>query len=306
MCVKKGESSITSLVSAFGRTYHSECDTPKIFDDYIAKEFILPKERNDIEMNMVQGIHFFNKDIAQQFQDNPKEILKWITQVQLSPTPLARAAYCERVLLHEITLGAKQYVILGAGMDTFSFRHRELENKIGIFEVDHPSTQQFKVERVKEAELEIPSNLHFVSIDFTKGFSYEKLINEGFENKKTFFSLLGVTYYLTKEELSSLIDCLFATVPAGSSIVFDYPDENLFTEKGLSNRVENMVKMAAVGGEPMKSCFAYEEMEAMLEKAGLLIYEHLSPEDIHKMYFEGRNDYLSAFETIHYVHAVKK
>ncbi|RAN85149.1 class I SAM-dependent methyltransferase [Bacillus sp. SRB_331] len=306
MCVKKGEASVTSLVSAFGRAYHSEFDCPKIFDDYVAKDFISQKERNDIETNMVQGIHFFNTDIAQQFHDNPQEILKWITQVQLSPTPLARAAYCERVLLHEITLGAKQYVILGAGLDTFSFRHRELENKIEIFEVDHPSTQAFKIQRVKEVEYEIPSNLHFVSMDFTKDFSKQKLVNEGFENKKTFFSLLGVTYYLTKEELSSLIECLFEIVPVGSSIVFDYPDENLFTEKGLSNRVENMVKMATVGGEPMKSCFSYTEMEVLLEKAGLLIYEHLSPKDIHTLYFEGRNDYLEAFETVHYVHAVKK
>ncbi|PEI45796.1 class I SAM-dependent methyltransferase [Bacillus toyonensis] len=306
MCVKQGEASVTSLVSAFGRAYHSEFDSPKIFDDYVAKDFLSQKERNNIEMNMVQGIHFFNKDIAEQFEDNPKEILKWITQVQLSPTPLARAAYCEKVLLHEITLGAKQYVILGAGLDTFSFRHRELENKIEIFEVDHPSTQAFKKIRVKEAEFEIPNNLHFVSMDFTKGFSYEQLRNEGFENKKTFFSLLGVTYYLTKEELSSLIECLFDLVPAGSSIVFDYPDENLFIEKGLSNRVENMVKMAAVGGEPMKSCFSYTEIEAMLEKSGLLIYEHLSPVDINKLYFEGRNDYLEAFETVHYVHVVKR
>jgi len=306
MCVKQGEASVTSLVSAFGRAYHSEFDSPKIFDDYVAKDFLSQKERNNIEMNMVQGIHFFNKDIAEQFEDNPKEILKWITQVQLSPTPLARAAYCEKVLLHEITLGAKQYVILGAGLDTFSFRHRELENKIEIFEVDHPSTQGFKIQRVKESGLEIPSNLHFVSMDFTKDFSKQKLVNEGFENKKNFFSLLGVTYYLTKEELSSLIECLFDLVPAGSSIVFDYPDENLFIEKGLSNRVENMVKMAAVGGEPMKSCFSYTEIEALLEKSGLLIYEHLSPVDINKLYFEGRNDYLEAFETVHYVHVVKR
>lgn len=306
MCVKKGEASVTSLVSAFGRAYHSEFDRPKIFDDYVAKDFISKKERNDIETNMVQGIHFFNTDIAQKFQNNPQEILKWITQVQLSPTPLARAAYCERVLLHEIALGAKQYIILGAGLDTFSFRHRELENKIEIFEVDHPYTQAFKIQRVKEIEYEIPNNLHFISMDFTKDFSKQKLVNEGFENKKTFFSLLGVTYYLTKEKLSSLIENLFEMVPEGSSIVFDYPDENLFTEKGLSNRVENMVKMAAVGGETMKSCFSYTEMEALLEKAGLLIYEHLSPEDINKLYFEGRNDYLKAFETVHYVHAVKK
>ncbi|MEM5672012.1 class I SAM-dependent methyltransferase, partial [Bacillus cereus] len=55
MCVKKGEASITSLVSAFGRAYHSEFDNPKIFDDYVAKEFISQKERNDIEMNIGEG-----------------------------------------------------------------------------------------------------------------------------------------------------------------------------------------------------------------------------------------------------------
>lgn len=79
-----------------------------------------------------------------------------------------------------------------------------------------------------------------------------------------------------------------------------------YLRKRTVNRVENMVKMAAVGGEPMKSCYSYAEMEALLEKAGLLIYEHLSPEDINTLYFEGRNDYLKAFETVHYVHAVKK
>lgn len=87
---------------------------------------------------------------------------------------------------------------------------------------------------------------------------------------------------------------------------FDYADEKLFEEKGFSNRVENMVKMAAVGGEPMKSCFPYSEIKGILEKSGLLIYEHLSPSKIQNLYFENRKDYLSAFETIHYVHAVKK
>ncbi|HEK9100583.1 class I SAM-dependent methyltransferase [Bacillus pfraonensis] len=304
--MKKDESSLTALISAFGRAYHSKFDTPKIFDDYIAKDLISQKEFNDIKENMVQGIHFFNKDIAQKFKEDTEEILKWITQTQLSPTPLARAAYCEKVLLHEIMLGLKQYVILGAGLDTFCFRHPELKNNLEIFEIDYPATQEFKKKRLEKANFKIPNNLHFVSMDFTKKFSYQNLIDEGFDNQKTFFSLLGVSYYLTKEENSSLIDHLFAKVPSGSSIVFDYADANLFKEKGISNRVENMVKMASASGEPMKSCFSYIEIEKMLEKSDLLIYEHLSPTKINELYFENRSDYLSAFETIHYLHAVKK
>lgn len=304
--MNKGESSLTSLISAFARAYHSQFDTPKIFDDYLAKQLITHQEFKDIQTNMVQGIQFFNKEIAETLNGNTEELLKWIVQIQLSPTPLARAAYCEKVLLHEIMLGLQQYVILGAGLDTFSLRHAELEDKLEIFEIDHPATQEFKKKRLAEVNLKLPSNVHFVSMDFTKKFSSQNLKDTRFSNKKTFFSLLGVSYYLTKEETSSLIDHLFADVPSGSSIVFDYADEKLFTEKGISNRVDNMVKMAAASGEPMKSCFTYEEMEKMLENSGLLIYEHLSPNTINELYFDNREDYFTAFESIHYVHAVKK
>ncbi|MET3210728.1 UNVERIFIED_CONTAM: methyltransferase (TIGR00027 family) [Paenibacillus sp. PvR008] len=304
--MKQNESSLTSLISAFGRAYHSKYDTPKIFDDFIAKDLISQKEFSDIRENMIQGIQFFNKDIAQRFQDDPDEILKWITQVQLSPIPLSRAAYCEKVLLNEVMLGLKQYVILGAGLDTFCFRHPELKNSLEIYEIDYPATQEFKKKRLDNANFKIPSNLHFVSMDFTNKFSYQNLIDEGFDNKKTFFSLLGVSYYLTKEENSSLINNVFAKVPSGSSIVFDYADEKLFEEKNMFNRVENMVKMASASGEPMKSCFTYYEIENILEKSGLLIYEHLSPATINDLIFSNRTDYLSAFETIHFIYAIKK
>jgi methyltransferase (TIGR00027 family) len=305
--MKKNESSLTSLVSAFGRAYHSKYDTPKIFDDFIAKDLITQQEYTDIRENMIKGIQFFNHEIAKKFQDQPEEILKWITQVQLSPTPLARAAYCENVLFHEMWLGAKQYVILGAGLDTFCFRHPELNDSLEIFEVDYPATQDLKKVRLANANFQIPENLHFVPMDFTKEFTVQNLVDKGFvPNKKTFFSLLGVSYYLTKEEIANLINHLFTKVPSGSSIVFDYAGDKLFEEKGMSNRVQNMLHMASVSGEPMKSSFTYDEMEKMLERSGLLIYEHLSPDTINNQFFRNRTDYLSAFETIHYIHAVKE
>ncbi|WP_085505785.1 class I SAM-dependent methyltransferase [Thalassobacillus devorans] len=305
--MKEHESSLTSLISAFGKAYHSCFDSPKIFNDYVAKDLITQGEFNDIKKNMVYGVQFFNTDIAQKLKGNTEEILKWITQVQLSPTPLARAAYSEKVLLNEVDLGVEQYVILGAGLDTFCYRYPELEIVLEIFEIDHPSTQEFKKKRLKEANINIPSNLQFIAMDFTRMFSDQNLIKQGFDvNKKTFFSLLGVSYYLTREEISNLMAHLFNEVSPGSSIVFDYGDETLFTEKGHFNRVENMVKMAAASGEPMKSCFSYQELEKILETFGLLIYEHLTPSNINELYFSNRNDYLTAFETIHYVHAVKQ
>ncbi|MBU7592949.1 class I SAM-dependent methyltransferase [Metabacillus halosaccharovorans] len=306
--MKHDESSLTSLISAFGRAYHSKYDTPKIFDDFIANNLISKEEFSSISNNMINGIEFFNKDIGQRYKDDPKEVLKWITQVQLSPTTIARSAYCEKVLLNEIKLGVQQYMILGAGLDTFCFRYPELKNRLEIFEIDHPATQEFKKKKLANSKLNIPSNLHFVSMDFTTKFSYQDLFDAGFNNanKKTFFSLLGVTYYLSKEENANLISHLFANIPSGSSIVLDYADEKLFEERGMFNRVENMLKLATASGEPMKSSFTYNEIENMLEKSGLLIYEHLTPTTINELYFRNRTDYLTAFETIHFIHAVKK
>lgn len=174
--MNKGESSLTSLISAFSRAYHSQFDTPKIFDDYLAQELITEQEFNNIQTNMVQGIQFFNKEIAEKLNGQTEELLKWIVQTQLSPTPLARAAYCEKVLLNEVMLGLHQYVILGAGLDTFCLRHPEFENILEIFEIDHPATQEFKKKRLVEVNLKLPSNVHFVSMDFTKKFSSKNLI----------------------------------------------------------------------------------------------------------------------------------
>ncbi len=301
------ESGLTALIAAFGRAYHSQYDSPKIFDDYLAKELISPEELAQISGHMVQGFSFFGKETDQTVLYTPEQKLQWITQVHLSPTPLARAGYCERVLLHELVLGVNQYVILGAGLDTFSLRHPELKDSLDIFELDLPAAQEFKKQRLSLAGLTAPANLHWVPSDFTDAAFYPALLEEGFNpSRQTFFSLLGVSYYLTKADTKGLLQQLFADAPAGSSIVFDYADETLFDTKGRSNRVENMVHMAAAAGEPMKACYAYEELEKLLEEAGLHIYEHLSPAAIQERYFANRTDELSAFETIHYIHAVKR
>lgn len=303
---EKKESSITSLISAFARAYHVEHDEPLMFNDFLARKLITSEEFTAIGENMIRGIDFFHPDADDQFGGDLDQVLKWITQVQLSPITLARSAYSEQVMLQEASLGVKQMIILGAGMDTFALRHPEMEDELHVFEVDLPSAQQLKKDRLRKAELVIPRNLQFVSMDFTREMIHTDSLSSLFRNVKTLFTLLGVSYYLPKEDLCRLIHHAFAPLPAGSSIVFDYADEHLFQEKGKFNRVENMVKMAATGGEPMLSCFTYEEMEHLLEKAGLLIYEHLSPEEVQERYFSQRTDDLSAFETVHFIHAVKK
>lgn len=126
--------------------------------------------------------------MAQELQDKPDDILKWVIQVQLSPTPLARAAYCEKVLLNEMMLGVKQYVILGAGLDTFCFRHPEVTNGLDIFEIDHYASQEDKINRLKRLDFDIPSHLHFVPMDFAASLSFSRSYQEGFSRQKPFQS----------------------------------------------------------------------------------------------------------------------
>lgn len=304
--MKKNKASMTALVSAFGRAYHSLYENPKIFDDYLARQLIKDEEFNNISKNMAEGIKFFNPKEAH-FYTNKESALEWVVQHQIAPTPLARSRYAEDMLENAIKLGVKQYVILGAGFDTFAFRKPEMLNKIKVFEVDYPATQELKLERIKEIGWEINSNNKYVPIDFSTDNLKKSLLDAGYDPKElSFFSCLGVTYYLNKTEIYNLFKDIADIAPKGSGVVFDYPDADIFCMEKTSDRVQAMVAMAKVAGEPMKTGYEYSDLESDLEKAGLLIYEHLVPADIEERYFEERTDNYHAFENINYVLAVAK
>lgn len=161
------KSSITSLMSAFGRAYHAENANALIFDDKKARELMTDEEYSIITNYILGGIDFFAPDKKDSFADS-KEALQYLVNTQISPTPLARAAFCENALKTSMRTGTEQYVILGAGMDTFAFREPEFLERYDVFELDHPLTQEDKRERIKRAGWVVPPKLHFVPIDFTK------------------------------------------------------------------------------------------------------------------------------------------
>jgi methyltransferase (TIGR00027 family) len=181
-------------------------------------------------------------------------------------------------------------VILGAGMDTFAYRNPELLSKIHIFEADHPDTQKFKKMKVEQAGWVIPGNLHYVPVDFTKDDLSSELFNSGFDAAKiTFYSWLGVTYYLKKMDIENMVKTISSLSPDGSALLFDYPDENFLASD--ARRVQNQIAMAQAAGEPMKPGYCYEELEKLLADYGFLIYEHLTTSDIESRFFANRSDY---------------
>ncbi|MDD3243727.1 MAG: class I SAM-dependent methyltransferase [Eubacteriales bacterium] len=114
------QASMTALVSAFSRWYHHEHAVQPIYDDTLAGALLSPDEKRAIAAQMSGGISFF----CPGFQGSPKDALRRIVDGQLSPSPLGRAAFARRALRTAVTLGTRQFILLGAGYDTFAYRHR--------------------------------------------------------------------------------------------------------------------------------------------------------------------------------------
>ena len=298
------KASITALMSAFGRAFHAENEVHPVFTDYLAKELMTPEEYVAVQGYILGGARFFEPEINPA-KSEPKELLRKLINTHIAPSPLCRAAYTEQALKTAALTGTEQYVILGAGLDTFAFREKEFLSKHKVFEIDHPLTQADKLERINRAGWTIPKNLTFVPVDFTKDNLSERLFDCGFDKSaKTFFSWLGVTYYLSAEAIDTMLTALSDLCADGSTLVFDYPDEHFFN--AAEKRVQNTIMMAKAGGEPMQSEFSYKELEMLLAKHNFLIYELLTPDDIQKDIIGKAGASLNAFEHVNYCLAVRK
>lgn len=298
----QNKSSITALMSAFGRAYHAEHERFPVFSDTLARRLMTDEEYSAVAGYILGGIDFFAPERKGSFADND-EALRYLVNTFIAPTPLCRAAYCEAALCTAMRTGTEQYVCLGAGLDTFALREPEFAARYGVWEVDHPATQADKLERLHRAGLAVPPGVHFVGVDFSTDDLAEKLLAAGFDCcKKTFFSWLGVSYYLHRDEIERLLSSLAALCVSGSTLLFDYADSWLFFAE--ERRVQNMVAMAEAGGESMRSCFDYLSLDGMLADHGFLVYEILEPADIQRQIIAPRHADIKAFEHINYVQAV--
>ena len=297
------KASITALMSSFGRAFHAENEAHLVFTDHLAKNLMTAEEYTAVQGYLLSGAQFFEPEIAPAGQE-PKELLRRLVNVHIAPSPLCRAAYTENALKIAALTGAKQYVILGAGLDTFAFRETVFLSGRRVFEVDHPLTQADKKERIARAGWTVPDNLTFVPVDFTKDSLTERLSAAGFDpSVKSFFSWLGVTYYLSAEAIDMMLSALSGLCADGGTLVFDYPDEHFFDAP--EKRVQNTIMMAKAGGEPMRSAFSCGALEHLLQKHGFLIDELLTPDDIQKNIIDRDGADMKAFEHVNYCLAVR-
>ena len=294
--------SATAKLCSFARAYHSNVERKKIFDDYLAYDLMGKQEFEKIGHLIQNDFDLNHTDDNEDFET--ERIFSGLNRY-ITPIPLSRIAFAEEKLSKFAEKYKEcQYVICGAGVDTFAFRNDN--SNIKIFELDHPDTGRYKRERIQELEWNIPKNLIFVPIDFSKDDMNEELMKAGFNpDIPSFFAILGVSYYLTLPVFEQTIKKISELCRAEGKIVFDYPDETTLKEKN-SERVHTLADITEKLGEKMLHGYSFSEINTVLDKYGFEIEDHETPQMIQKHYFEDREDGITAFENIHFMLAYRE
>jgi methyltransferase (TIGR00027 family) len=248
------------------RAAHQVMDDPKVFDDPLALRIL-----------GVENVP------APQSGQTPLEC-------GLRAFLAARSRYAEDELHIAVKQGIRQYVVLGAGLDTFAYRSPYPEDVLHVFEVDHPATQIWKRARLEEADIPIPETLTFSPVDFEAQTLEEGLQRAGFDSGKcTFFSWLGVTQYLTSSTVFATLQFV-ASMPVGSGIVFDYTISPSLLNPTARLVFDSLAHRVALAGEPFQSSFDPSLLKDSLKSMGFGQIEDLGPGEMNVRYFQGRPD----------------
>jgi methyltransferase (TIGR00027 family) len=282
--MKENRPSTTAQRVAMRRAAHQLLDDPKVFDDPVALRII-------------------GKESASTLQTDPRQFEAAPLSPYLRAFVAARSRYAEDELAHSVRRGVSQYVILGAGLDTFAYRNPYPEGMLHVFEVDHPTTQTWKRERLEEIGIALPGDLTFAPVDFETQSLVEGIQCAGYgPDKGTFFSWLGVTEYLTSEAVMGTLRFI-ASAPVGSGVAFDYMVSPSLLTPGQRTRFQALARRVALAGEPWQAFFEPGMLTRDLRAMGFRYVEDKGPEEINAMYFKNRKDGLRVGSLSHVIYA---
>jgi methyltransferase (TIGR00027 family) len=203
---------------------------------------------------------------------------------------VVRSRYGEDQLARAVARGVRQYVVLGAGLDTFAYRNPFQSSGLHVFEVDHPRTQEWKRARLRDACIPVPSEMTFAAVDFERQSLEDGLLQAGFETQRpAFFSWLGVTPYLSRSAFDATIRFI-AGRPSGSGVVFGYAVERSLLNAAQQLALDALAERVARAGEPFQLFFDPTALASDLARAGFTNLEDLGAEEINARYFAGRTD----------------
>jgi methyltransferase (TIGR00027 family) len=204
---------------------------------------------------------------------------------------VARARFIEDLVVEKAGHGVSQYVILGAGLDTFAQRKPEIASGLRVFEVDQPGPQAWKQQRLSELGFGVPEWLRFVPVNFEAGDAWwERLAAAGFDaGQPAVVASTGVSMYLTKDAIAATLRQVAALAPGSTlAMTFLLPLELMAPE--VRPGFELAKKGARASGTPFISFFTPQEMLALAREAGFREVRHVSAATLTQRYFAGRTD----------------
>jgi methyltransferase (TIGR00027 family) len=232
------------------------------------------------------ALRIIGSEAAEELRSNPKEHHAFSRAFRAFMA--ARSRYAEDELACAVAQGVRQYVVLGAGLDTFAYRNPHAG--LRVFEVDHPATQAWKREQLEAAGIAIPAALTFVPVDFERQTLAEGLGQAGFDlSAAAFFSWLGVTPYLTREACMSTLSFV-AKMPAGSGVVFDFAVDPALLNAGQRQALDALSQRVARYGEPFQLFFDPGKLQDELKGMGFRSTEFLQGKELNARYFKDRDD----------------
>jgi methyltransferase (TIGR00027 family) len=188
-----------------------------------------------------------------------------------------RSRYTEDRLAEATAQGITQYVILGAGLDSFAYRRKP--SSLQVFEVDHPATQEWKRDQLARGGIPIPDGTAFVPTDFERGDLAAQLCGTGFAPARpALVSWLGVTMYLTQPAISQTLAEL-GTLAPGTELITDYMLPARLRDQDGQSYADQVAPIAAQHGEPWLTCLTPDEMSAQLTGHGFGQVRHISQQD---------------------------
>jgi methyltransferase (TIGR00027 family) len=210
---------------------------------------------------------------------------------QFRASIVGRARFIEDLVLEEAGRGVAQYVILGAGLDTFAQRRPEAAAGVQVFEVDQPGTQAWKRQRLIDLGLGVPAWLHLVPVNIEAGASWpEELVKAGFDTTKpAVVGAAGLSMYLTREAVATTLRQAAALAP-GSTLAMSFLVPEDLADPSVRAGLQQSREGARASGTPFLSFFAPEDMLTLARDAGFKSVEHIPSASIAQRYFSGRTD----------------
>jgi methyltransferase (TIGR00027 family) len=258
----------TAVRTALWRALHVEVDAPPhVFEDEVGLRLAAPDEGWRSRPDMSPFTRPFRASIV------------------------ARARFIEDLVTEQVGRGVQQYVILGAGLDTFVQRRAELASSLLVFEIDQPGAQAWKRQRLIELGLGIPPFLRLVPVDFEAGdVWWQRLSASGFDARRpAVVASTGVSMYLTKEAIQATLRQV-ASLAQGSIFAMSFMLPIEMTDPEVRPGIERAAAGARANGTPFISFFTPAEMLTLAREAGFQDVKHVSAAALAERYFAGRTD----------------